>query len=276
VYLLVENGENMKKKTLAATLVFLAMLMVARVNAQHDGHEHSSNQQPAPPKDIETSTTAMSSRSMIHDHDEHGMGAHMRMSKLREPKPGDLDRAKQIVETARQSLTQYRDFRAAEADGYKIFLPQVKQKMYHFTNWKYAIEAEFRFNPEHPTSLLYEKKGENDYKLIGAMYTAPTRYSEDELDKRVPLGVAQWHQHVNMCQPPPDKRGEMWGKTARFGLAGSITTKEECDAAGGTFKPHVFGWMVHFYPDEKRMDDIWSVERQKEKTDMSGMMHDHH
>lgn len=27
------------------------------------------------------------------------------------------------------------------------------------------------FNPEHPTSLLYEKHGE-DYKLLGVMYTA--------------------------------------------------------------------------------------------------------
>ncbi len=37
------------------------------------------------------------------------------------------------------------------------------------------------FNPEHPTSLLYEKHGD-DYKLIGVMYTAPKRLGEDELD----------------------------------------------------------------------------------------------
>jgi hypothetical protein len=263
----------MKNGMAALVLSFALAFPLLATKAQHDGHEHAASQPAA--KDMETSTTAMSSRSMTHDHDEHGMGPHMRMSTLREPRPGDLDRAQQIVNSARQALVPYRDYHAAEADGFTIFLPQVKQKMYHFTNWKYAMEAQFRFNPEHPTSLLYEKKGDNDYKLIGAMYTAPTRYSEDDLDKRIPLGVAQWHQHVNMCQAPPDKRGEMWGKSPRFGLAGSITTKEDCDAAGGTFKPHVFGWMVHLYPDEKRMDDIWSVERQKDKKDMSGMMHDH-
>ena len=33
-----------------------------------------------------------------------------------------------------------------------------------------------RLNPDHPTSLLYEKQGDG-YKLIGVMYTAP-KYTE--------------------------------------------------------------------------------------------------
>jgi hypothetical protein len=126
--------------------------------------------------------------------------------------------------------------------------------------------------------LLYEKTGENSYKLIGAMYTAPARFSEDDLDKRVPLSVAQWHQHVNLCKPPEDKRGEMFFKSPKFGLAGSISTEEECAAAGGKFIPRVFGWMVHLYPYERNMDAIWSVERQKNTADMSTMpmQHQHH
>ena len=59
--------------------------------------------------------------------------------------------------------------------------------MYHFTNYRYAMEAAFNFNPEHPTSLLYEKHGD-DYKLIGVMYTAPKRLSEDATR---PAGSAQ-------------------------------------------------------------------------------------
>jgi hypothetical protein len=35
-----------------------------------------------------------------------------------------------------------------------------------------------------------------------------------------------------------------------------------CTAAGGTFRPVIFGWMVHVYPFEKNKKDIWSVERQ--------------
>ncbi len=120
------------------------------------------------------------------------------------------------------------------------------------------MEAAFRFNPEHPTSLLYEKHGD-DYKLIGVMYTAPKRLTEDQLDERVPLSVAQWHEHVNFCVAPPDRRGEGFVPHPQFGLKGSITTQEACDAAGGTFHPVVFNWMVHVYPFEKDQASIWSV-----------------
>jgi hypothetical protein len=61
------------------------------------------------------------------------------------------------------------------------------------------------------------------------MYTAPKCYIEDDLDKRVPLSVAQWHEHVNLCKPPKGQEREMLSPHARFGLAGLIATKEECE-----------------------------------------------
>jgi hypothetical protein len=140
-------------------------------------------------------------------------------------------------------------------------LINVPQKMYHFSSWQNAVGEAFRFDATKPTSLLYEKRG-NDYKLIGAMYTAPYRFSEDQLNDRIPLSMAQWHQHVNMCKPAKGREIEMLAKNPKFGLAGSISTKAECDAAGGSFVPHVFGWMVHVYPWEKTPDAVWSVERQ--------------
>jgi hypothetical protein len=188
------------------------------------------------------------------------MGPHMKMTALRQPKPGDAARAHEVAEAARKASEKYTDYHTALADGYKIFHPEVPQKMYHFTNYGYAMEAAFRFNPEHPTSLLYEKHGD-DHKLIGVMYTAPKRFSEDQLDKRIPLSVAQWHEHVNFCAPPADKRKEMLAHP-QFGLRGSITTQEACDAAGGTFRPVIFNWMVHVYPFEKDQANMWSVERQ--------------
>ena len=189
------------------------------------------------------------------------MGPHMKMTALRDAHPGDEDKAKQVVEAARRAADRYKDYKVALADGYKIFLPNLPQKQYHFTNYWYGFEAGMRFNPDHPTSLLYEKHGD-DYKLIGVMYTAPKKATEDELNSRIPLSVAQWHAHINMCVPPDSKKREMWRLHAKFGLAGSITTKEECDAAGGRFVPQIFGWMVHVYPFEQKPEDIWSVERQ--------------
>jgi hypothetical protein len=189
------------------------------------------------------------------------MGPHMKMTALRPMRTGDQERADKVVQEARSAIAKYQDYRVALGDGYQIFLPNVPQKMYHFTNRRYAFEAAFRFNPEHPTSLLYEKRGD-DYNLIGLMYTAPRRMSEAKLDKRVPLSIAQWHQHVNLCLPPKDRRQETLQPHPQFGLQGSISTKDACEAEGGRFIPHVFGWMVHMYPYEVSPEAIWSVERQ--------------
>jgi hypothetical protein len=189
------------------------------------------------------------------------MGPHMKMTTLRDQKPGDQEKADQIVESARRAAERYIDYKVALADGYKIFLPNLPQNQYHFTNYRYAYEAAIKFNAEHPTSLLYQKNG-SDYKLIGVMYTAPKKSNWNDLDERIPLSIAQWHAHVNMCLPPSDRRSEAWGPNAKFGLVGSITTREECENAGGKFMPQVFGWMVHVYPFEQKPEDIWSVERQ--------------
>lgn len=194
------------------------------------------------------------------------MGPHMKMTALRPAKPGDAERAQQISDQARKAIEKYTDYHAALADGFQIFLPHIPQKMYHFTNYSYARESFWHFNVDHPSSLLYEKHGD-DYKLIGVMYTAPRSFSEDQLDQRIPLSVAEWHQHVNFCRAPASMPfGERWketlGPNARFGMKGSISTKEACDAAGGTFIPVVLNWMVHLYPFEKDQASIWSVDRQ--------------
>jgi hypothetical protein len=260
-------------------LLLLIVFFAAKVALYGQQHDHSamrhaqamSQAQPATSsqqQELNAATEAMSG----HDH-EHHMGPHMYMSTMRTANAADTAKAQAIVDSARASLEKYKDVKAAETDGFKIFLPQVKQPMYHFTNYKYAMEAAWSFNPDHPTSLLYEKTGDT-YKLIGAMYTAPARFTEDQLNERVPLSVAQWHQHVNLCKPPGGQSALMLQPHAQFGLNGSISTKEACEAAGGTFVPRIFGWMVHLYPNEKTMDAIWSVERQKhgdEMADMPGM-----
>ena len=190
------------------------------------------------------------------------MGPHMKMTSLRPVQPGDKERADRVVEAARAVAEKYKDYKVALADGYQIFLPDVPQKQYHFTNYGNAVETRNRFDPSKPTSLLYEKNP-GGYTLVGVMYTARKTATEDELDARVPLSVAQWHAHVNLCLPPNDSNPEdVLPAGTKFGLRGSITTREGCDAAGGKFIPQIFGWMVHVYPFERNPSDIWSVERQ--------------
>jgi hypothetical protein len=207
---------------------------------------------------------AMAMHSMEGHHMD--MSPHMKMTSLRAPQPGDQKRADEIAQAAREAVEKYKDYKVALADGFKIFLPNVPQKQYHFTNYRYAWQARNHFDPSHPTSLLYQKDGD-EYKLIGAMYTAKKDASEDELNSRIPLSIAQWHAHVNLCMPPRDRKQEALQPNAKYGLRGSITTKDDCDAAGGRFFPQVFGWMVHVYPFEQKAEDVWSVERQANHED---------
>jgi len=215
----------------------------------------------------------------------HGgnMGGHMDMTPLRPLKPGDKQRAAAIVAAARKAADSYKDYRKALADGYTIFLPEVKQNVYHFTDNAHAFHNTLDFDPSRPTSLLYEKVpakagSKPDYKLVGVMYTAPFEVSQQELDRRVPLSIARWHLHTNLCLPPGNDANQdadmddpdLVGNNPKYGLLGSITTGPACRAAGGKFLPHVFGWMVHVYPYETDPKKIWA----SGMDDEHGMQHE--
>jgi hypothetical protein len=210
----------------------------------------------APPAQKSTHSGAADSAAPGMAH----MQGHMTMTALRSPQPGDAARAEAIVLAARAAMQPYQDYHKALADGFKIFLPNVPQPQYHFTNYKSAWSAHSHFDPAKPTSLLYKKTPEGSYQLVGAMYTDAVDASEDELNARIPLSVARWHQHVNFCKAPAGQKALYFGPKARYGLLGSITTQEECSAAGGVFYPHIFGWMVHVYPYEKDAKQIWSTD----------------
>jgi len=261
-------------KTFASSVIF-ALLAICVVSAQDqksqsgsgdmsnmDVSSHDSSHSNAGMHDM-AGMGGDGSASAMHAMEGHhmDMGPHMKMTALRNPQPGDQEKADHVVEVARKVSERYLDYKVALADGFQIFLPNLPQKQYHFTNYAYAFEAGMHFNPEHPTSVLYEKNGDG-YKFIGLMYTAPKGTAEDELNSRIPLSIAQWHAHVNLCMPPADKKGQAIGPNAKFGLGGSIASKDVCDAAGGKFVPQIFGWMVHVYPLEKKPEDVWSVERQ--------------
>jgi hypothetical protein len=187
---------------------------------------------------------------------EHAHNAHMRMTAPRPQTPEDATRAKEIADQLRASIAKYKDFHVALADGYKIFLPNLPQPEYHFTNYMNGFLEAFKFDPARPTSLLY-KKTSTGYELVGAMYTMPKRATEDQLNERVPLSVASWHLHTNLCMPPANQRRNAdWTK---FGLRGSIATQEACNAAGGRFHPVIFGWMVHVYPYEDSTEKIFAM-----------------
>lgn len=222
--------------------------------AQEQGQTMDHSKMPGMDMDDAKSSEQDATHDMEHMH--HGDNPHMHMTSPRPQTAADVEHANEIVKELRVGIEKYKDYHVALNEGYKIFLPNVPQPEYHFTNYTNGFLEAFTFDPARPTSLLYKKTADG-YQLVGAMYTMPKRATEDQLNQRVPLSVATWHLHTNLCVPPRGQR--LTADYTKFGLHGSITTKEACDAEGGTFHPVIFGWMVHVYPYEDSTDKIFAM-----------------
>ena len=248
----------------SATLAFAVALGATRASAQTAGTAHHHDAAPSAKagshKHSDNEAAADPSRAV----DETMAGAmtanpHLRMSPIRAASHADSARAAQLVEQARVALAKYKDVRAAERDGYRMFAPGIKnQPVYHFTNLRLAIRERFRFDPAQPSSLLYKSNPDGSLRLVGAMYTAPKDATPEELNARVPLGIAQWHLHTNMCVPRLTEVAR-WKEVTNgrpvFGPASPIATGDACDKVNGKFLPVVFNWMVHANVYE---DNVWA------------------
>ena len=260
-----------------AGMVFGALFVVSVLLAAIPAHQQRAyqvvtTQEPSPsaaaaPQDADhaampgmnMSDEKASERAAVNDmtpghQDAHNQ--HMTMTAMRPRSPQDVQRAGEIVTQLRAGIEKYKDYHVALNEGFRIFLPNVPQPEYHFTSYRNGFMEAFTFDPARPTSLLY-KKTSNGYELVGAMFTMPKRATEEQLNARVPLSVAMWHLHTNLCMPPrAEVRAADWTK---FGLHGSIATRDSCDAVGGRFSPVIFGWMVHVYPYEDSLDKIFAM-----------------
>ena len=191
---------------------------------------------------------------------EHAMGGmggmtaedlHLRLTALRPAAPGDSVRVAEVLRVMRRDLAPYRDIRVAQSDGFRQYIPAGAAPVQHFTKLRWAFQSRRELNPSHPTSLLYTRAADGTMELVGAMFTAPAQLSEDELNARLPLSIARWHQHINWCLPggPLDDARRRWRETKNgqpvFGPKSPIATAQACAAVGGRFKPRLFGWMVH-------------------------------
>jgi hypothetical protein len=187
------------------------------------------------------------------------MAGHMDITPLRPHQPGDEEKAKAVVAQVRASIERYRDYRKALADGFVIANPELDQPQYHFNNKANLAEAEHHFDPTKPSSLLYFKTPKQHYKLEGVMFTAAATATEDDLNNRIPLSIVRWHEHSKFCAAPANRTQEYLGKQPKFGMFGSIRTADACKAEGGVFYPHIFTWMIHVFPFENSLKDVFSM-----------------
>jgi hypothetical protein len=202
--------------------------------------------------------------------DMDGMAAHMTLTPEQPRRSGDVERAAAIADAVRAAIEPYRDYHKAIAAGFKPGHLEVPQKEYHFSSRANFIAALRGFDVKRPTSLLYERTADGGFRLIGAMYTDRRDASDAELDQRVPLSMARWHEHIDLCLPPEGAglKG-MGGPHPAFGPRGSISTAAACSAAGGRFIAHLYGWMVHVYPYERDLADVYALPRNM-ADDMAG------
>ena len=177
---------------------------------------------------------------------------HMRMGPSRMATAADSARAAGIVLAARAALSQYVDVKVAERDGYYRNLPSLDdQPIYHYnSSQNFSAAQQGTFDPTKPVSLVYKKDGEGQLRLVGAMYATGASAAPEDLDALLPISMARWHEHVNLCYPAavryrPQKVDA--GMVFLVKLFFSITSASECEAAGGRFVPVEFGWMAHVY-----------------------------
>lgn len=187
---------------------------------------------------------------MMGDGMDANMMKHMALTPSRSPTAADSARARKVVADLKRSIGKYADTAAAVADGYKMFAPNVKnQRVFHFTSAAHGFKEAFRFNPEQPTSLLYQRDAAGRLQLVGAMYTMPKRTGIEKLNDRIPLSIAHWHRHVNWCLPRLGAQARLAERDSsghpKFGPESPVATKAACDAVGGRFFASPLGWMVH-------------------------------
>jgi hypothetical protein len=237
--------------TVALTVAFGAVLLAARL-----GYARQQDQQKG----------SMPGMDMVGKEDMSNMGpsmaamaGHMYITPLRPKQPGDEEKAKAVVAEVKATIERYKDYRKALADGYVIANPTLKQPQYHFTNQANTREADLRFDPTKPTSLLYRQTPMQRYKLEGVMFTASPDATEDELNQRMPLSITRWHRHINFCEAPEDRIKDYQADHPKFGMFGSINTKEACTAERGTFHAYVFTWMLHVFPYEDNFKEVFSL-----------------
>jgi hypothetical protein len=242
------------RSTRRVAFAAVALVLVSGTIGAQSGQTHRHTSIPAPtstPGASAKNTDAADPSHAVHDAMSGMMSAnpHMRMSPERVASAADSARAAQLVVDARTALVRYKDVHVAEREGYRMFAPNVKnQPVYHFTKLGAVVRERFSFDVARPSSLLYKRNPDGTFRLVGAMYTAPKDASPEDLDARVPLGIARWHLHTNMCVPRLTQQ-KRWREVSDgkpvFGPMSAIATQDACDAVDGRFMPVVFNWMVH-------------------------------
>jgi hypothetical protein len=124
-----------------------------------------------------------------------------------------------------QTATKYQDVKAALAAGYIQITQDLPGIAAHFFQPAYNGDRDL-MNPEHPEILLYSKRVDGTWRLVGAMFSSET-VSETPPAFFGPIDV--WHRHENLCF-----------------IASGVTIAADASACRGTFVKTT-AWNLHVW-----------------------------
>ena len=166
---------------------------------------------------------------------------HMSFTALRSGTAADTARALAVVHTLRAAIARYPTLATAESAGYRSRLPEAMQRrrpLLHVGR-PGPRAGTGEFDPTSPQALLYRRDASGEFVLSGAMFVAPEGATEDDLDASIPLSVARWHRHFDVCRGP---KGELKPRYRR------ARTASACESMGGRFRSES-RYMVHVMVD---------------------------
>ena len=186
----------------AAGAIWLATLAEENTSHSHtdavrvDDHGHD-----ALGTTLDPAVAAFTAKSVPHAHDttspESAMAegnAHTHGTEIA-VSPAQLEAASAFYAQVKESAASYTDVSQAIAAGYVQITPDLPGIAAHFINAAYSADGDL-MNPAHPEILLYSKRMDGQWRLVGFMFSSET-VTEVPPSFFGPLDV--WHRHENLC-----------------------------------------------------------------------------
>jgi hypothetical protein len=103
--------------------------------------------------------------------------------------------AGQFALEVKEKTAKFKDVRAALADGYIQVTQDLPGIAAHFVRLDYGNDGH-EMNPERPEVLLYSKRLDGNWRLVGAMFMQEGR---SDTPPQYFGGLDVWHRHTNLC-----------------------------------------------------------------------------
>lgn len=157
--------------------------LVASATQGQEDHAH------APSASQAQSPSAAASAVSVQQGGPHIHGTEVAVT------PAQLAAAANFYSAVKTASEKYEDIRVAMANGYIQVTQDLPAIAAHFVNLAYNADG-ITMDPERPETLLYSKRVDGTWRLVGVMFSSETT-TPDPPSHFGPLDA--WHYHENLC-----------------------------------------------------------------------------